>query len=597
MPTPQSPRQSGPTRLSYARNAVLSLSVAGALCATAWPLPSRAGTSEAALSSRHVLHISVDGLGSHWLAALSNAGALPTFARLQREGAWTHNARTDTDNTLTLPNHVSMLTGRPVGDKFGAPGSGHGWMADTTQPVGTSVHQNAGYYLASTFDVAHDHGLSTALYASSERLAVLNHSYGASEGAPDFVGPDDGPQKVDAYTNFDSNSPGMLEVLLDDMAAAPARYAFVQFNDADRNGRAHGWGSPQYNGALADIDGYLARILDAIAASPTLRGNTWIVLASSNGGADSSNSAAGNALIYTVPLIVWGPGIPANADLYALNAPQAANPGASQPPYAAASGQPIRTGDSGNCALRLLGLPVIPGTRLNALLSPCNGAGGSAGAAMPIATPAIARHTFWRYSDNDSNQGATWRYITYDDGSLPSGAAPLGFGDPVSTTLDAGAPCARAMTSYFRHTLWLARPTDYSHAYLTVRGDDGYMAFVNGIEVARVNLPADPIGHETPALVNIGGADEAAIATFSFPISHLTAGANVVAIEVHQSNACSSDLLIDPVLSLVAKAATQQPTATPQANSGPTTTPSAATATPVRLINPLYSALLPLTVK
>jgi Type I phosphodiesterase / nucleotide pyrophosphatase len=597
MPNTESSRQSESAQQPFARNAALTLIVVCALCAASWPLPSRASAPAAALGNRHVLHISVDGLGSHWLAALSNAGALPTFARLQREGAWTHNARTDTDSTLTLPNHLSMLTGRPVGDKFGVSGSGHRWTADTTQPVGTSLHQNAGYYLASTFDIAHDHGLSTALYASRERLSVINHSYGAAEGAPDFVSEDNGPQKIDAYTNFDLNSSSMLEVLLADMAAVPARYAFVQFDNADSSGRAHGWGSAQYNRALTDVDGYLARILDAIAASPTLRDNTWIVLTSDHGGTGTGNSATGNALNYTVPLIVWGPGIPANADLYALNAPQAASPGQAQPPYATAPGQPIRNGDSGNCAMRLLGLPAIAGTRLNALLSPCNGLARNAVAATPIAAPTIAWHASWRYSDNDSDQGATWRYITYDDSSLPSGAAPLGFGDPVSTTLSAGVACARAMTSYFRHSFWLARPNDYSHAYLTVRGDDGYAAFVNGIEVARVNLPAGQISHATPALVNIGGADEAAVTTFSLPVGHLSAGANVVAIEVHQSDACSSDLVIDPVLSLAAKSAAPQATATPQANAAQTATPAAAPATPMRLINPLYSALLPLTVK
>ncbi len=593
MPISKSPRQSESARRPFAVNTALTVVVASALCATVWPLQLRASEPAAAQGNRHVLHISVDGLGSHWLAALSNAGKLPTFARLQREGAWTHNARADTDSTLTLPNQLSMLTGRPVGDKFNMTGSGHRWTADTAQPVGTSVHQNAGYYLASTFDVAHDYGLRTALYASRERLNVIHHSYSAAEGAPDFVGEDNGPQKIDAYTTFDSNSSGMLDVLLANMAAMPARYAFVQFDDADSNGRAHGWGSAQYNSALIDIDGYLARILDAIAASPTLRGNTWIVLTSDHGGTGTSNSATGNELNYTVPLIIWGPGIPANADLYALNAPQAASPGQSQPPYATAAGQPIRNGDSGNCAMQLLGLPAIPGTHLNALVSPCNGTIGNTSAAAPISAPAIARHATWRYSDNDSDQGATWRYITYDDSSLPSGPAPLGFGDPVSTTLNPGVACARAMTSYFRHTFWLAQPSDYSHAYLTMRGDDGYVAFVNGIEVARVNLPSGQISHATPALVNIGGADETAFTTFSLPASVLSTGENVVAIEVHQSDACSSDLMVDPVLSLAAKTPALQATATPEASASP----QAATATPVRLINPLYSALLPLTVK
>ena len=42
--------------------------------------------------SQYVIQISMDGLGSAWLEPLLKAGDLPNFARLEREGAWTHNA-------------------------------------------------------------------------------------------------------------------------------------------------------------------------------------------------------------------------------------------------------------------------------------------------------------------------------------------------------------------------------------------------------------------------------------------------------------------------------------------------------------------------
>ena len=62
-------------------------------------------------------------MGASYLQALIDAGQVPTFKRLQTEGAWTNNARTDFDYTITLPNHTCMVTGRPVKDRAGQPGA------------------------------------------------------------------------------------------------------------------------------------------------------------------------------------------------------------------------------------------------------------------------------------------------------------------------------------------------------------------------------------------------------------------------------------------------------------------------------------------
>ena len=67
---------------------------------------------------------------------------------------------------------------------------------------------------------------------------------------------------------------------------------------------------------------------------------------------------------YRVPFLVWGPGVPAGADLYALN-PTYADPGNRRVGYAAAL-QPVRNGDVGNLVLDVLGLPAIPHSELDA---------------------------------------------------------------------------------------------------------------------------------------------------------------------------------------------------------------------------------------
>ena len=64
----------------------------------------------------HVILISVDGLRGDLLQALmdSTPASYPNFNRLRKEGASTFEARCDVDYSETLPNHVSMVLGRPV---------------------------------------------------------------------------------------------------------------------------------------------------------------------------------------------------------------------------------------------------------------------------------------------------------------------------------------------------------------------------------------------------------------------------------------------------------------------------------------------------
>ena len=55
----------------------------------------------------YVLQISVDGLRGPAIPALGETN-LPNFYRMRDEGAFTDNARTILDSTVTLPNHASL---------------------------------------------------------------------------------------------------------------------------------------------------------------------------------------------------------------------------------------------------------------------------------------------------------------------------------------------------------------------------------------------------------------------------------------------------------------------------------------------------------
>lgn len=325
------------------------------------------GSPAVALAAKYVIHISVDGLNSHWMQQVVDAGRAPTFQRLEAEGAWTANARTDYFYTVTLPNHTSMLTGRPVLQAAGLPvGAFHGWTINDVPQLGATLHNTgnpAAMYIASTFDVAHDAGLSTALYTSKDKFIIYDQSYNETTGAANEHGRD----KIDTFFYQEDGPPkysdGMNRRFFADMANKHFNYAFVHYRDPDSAGHAFGWGSPEYLQAVSMVDGYLADVLKLVETDPVLKGNTTIIVNADHGGIGTNHGEAEKVENYTIPVFVWGAGV-GRGDLYAMNRDTRTDPGDTRPEYADEH-QPIRNGGTGNLALKLLGLGPIPGSAIN----------------------------------------------------------------------------------------------------------------------------------------------------------------------------------------------------------------------------------------
>ncbi len=335
-----------------------------AILLAAWH--SLASTVAAAGVAEYVIQVSVDGMGSSYLQALIDEGQVPTFKRFQDEGAWTHNARTDFDYTVTLPNHTCMVTGRPVKDKAASPAAiaGHNWTINT-DPGDKTIHGQRHDYVKSTFDVVHDHGLRTSLFPTKSKFRVYDQSYDATHGAPDTTGADNGRGKIDLYVK-EGNTGKMTDRFIEEMKANPFHYTFMHFHDTDSAGHAKKWGSPEYNAALKAIDGHLGRIVELVTSDERFKGKTAIIISADHGGTGLDHGFNTNPINYTIPFYVWGAGV-SHGDLYALNSATRLDPKTGRPDYSDPGLQPIRNGDSGNLALKLLGLPAIPDSSINAL--------------------------------------------------------------------------------------------------------------------------------------------------------------------------------------------------------------------------------------
>jgi predicted AlkP superfamily pyrophosphatase or phosphodiesterase len=315
----------------------------------------------------YVIAISVDGLGSKWLQPRVDGGEAPHFKRFIAAGAWTYNARADYDYTVTLPNHATMLTSRGVlGTTGAAGGDGHDWTENTDPKPGETLHSNKKSYVASVLDVAHDNGLRTGLFVTKAKFSLFETSYDAEHGAEDKTGPDNGRNKYDLY-ECSSGSVKLTDRFIETMKDKPFNFAFLHFTEGDTAGHAllgGGWGSPKYIEAVKTLDGCLGRILDLVEKDPKLKGRTLVILTADHGGHGRVHDVKDDPFNYTIPFGVVGAGVTPGTDLYALNPGTRKDPGAARPDYKAA-GQPIRNGDVGNLALKLLGLGPIPGSRIN----------------------------------------------------------------------------------------------------------------------------------------------------------------------------------------------------------------------------------------
>ena len=166
--------------------------------------------------------------------------------------------------------------------------------------------------------------------------------------------------------------------------------------------------------------------------------------------------------------------------------------------------------------------------------------------AVTIHVPAGAT---WKYDATGADRGTTWRAPAYNDQAWPQGAAPLGYGEPyIATTIPNGSPTNVYPTSYFRVAFNVTGAAKIERLTVRANLDDGFVAYLNGQEILRRNMPTGPIVYTTYAA---GGHEAGAFETFDVSafVGALVEGSNVLAVEAHQVNATSSDLVIDVELS------------------------------------------------
>lgn len=157
----------------------------------------------------------------------------------------------------------------------------------------------------------------------------------------------------------------------------------------------------------------------------------------------------------------------------------------------------------------------------------------------------IAANYTWQYLVPSSEPDASWRLPNQTLVGWSTGIGGVGFGDN-----DDGTLISTATSVFLRKTFTLSDVSSIEFLKLYMDYDDGFVAYINGVEIARANVGTAG----TPPVFNslAAGNHEAngyqgmALDEFEVSMSSLEGilvnGENVLAIQVHNATVNSSDL-------------------------------------------------------
>lgn len=163
---------------------------------------------------------------------------------------------------------------------------------------------------------------------------------------------------------------------------------------------------------------------------------------------------------------------------------------------------------------------------------------------------AILPSDLFNYMEPSDTTPVEWYTPAFDAGSWPQGTGGFGYGDDDDNTLTN----ASSAVVYIRRYFDLPDTSAIERAVLHVDYDDGFVAYLNGVEIARRNIEGTPLwnsfasgNHE--ALMWQGLDPEQIELDMSLLRNIWIEGSNLFAMEVHNISLTSTDLSLIPFLS------------------------------------------------
>jgi len=174
--------------------------------------------------------------------------------------------------------------------------------------------------------------------------------------------------------------------------------------------------------------------------------------------------------------------------------------------------------------------------------------------------PLIRQGDVWQYFKGTQQPPAGWNSILFDDSTWLSGPTPIGYehdtGYETVIATDLADMRGKYLSIFARREFTVEDPARVTALTFTMDYDDGYVAYLNGVEIAAVSAPTSRAWNQ-PATASHEACCGTSSPTGPCPpeavdlsdhIKDLVPGANVLAVQVHNQSLSSSDFVFIPEL-------------------------------------------------
>ena len=161
----------------------------------------------------------------------------------------------------------------------------------------------------------------------------------------------------------------------------------------------------------------------------------------------------------------------------------------------------------------------------------------------------------WQYLVPTASIGDTWTDSGYNDSNWSTGTGGFGYGDG-----DDGTTLQNANSVFLRQEFTVDNVSDIGYMAFSIDYDDGYIAYLNGIEIGRSATMAASTGafntfaeENSESVLYAGGQPDVMYWEAEEITPLLIDGQNVLAVQVHNVSNTSSDMTARPFLALTSK--------------------------------------------
>jgi hypothetical protein len=155
---------------------------------------------------------------------------------------------------------------------------------------------------------------------------------------------------------------------------------------------------------------------------------------------------------------------------------------------------------------------------------------------------------FFKGTEPPSNPLEAWTAVDFDDSQWRTGPSGFGYGDNDDATVFNDMQ-GNYVSVYIRKEFSGSSFSPDDVLTLEVDYDDGFIAYLNGVEVARANMPAGAASYSTTASsAHEAGSPETFVLGTAGKL--LNSGSNILAIEGHNTSSSSSDFSLIPALQM-----------------------------------------------